>query len=375
MKHLVVCCDGTWNTPDQAGPTNVTKIALGLAPFAGDGTPQLLYYHPGVGTRRSQRLRGGGFGLGLSRNICDCYRFLVENYDPGDRLYFLGFSRGAFTARSTIGLVRNAGILRREHVDRVGEAYELYRRRGDAQRPNGIAARIFQRMYAHDVIEIHFAGMWDTVGALGIPGLRGPLAHRRWGFHDTELSNRVRHAYQALAIDEQRSLFPPAIWQQQADAVDQTLEQRWFAGVHCDVGGGYVDSSLSELALLWLVERAKACGLAFRSPGYLEVAAVPDPDQRRVAAQVDPDPCAAIGSSYKGLYRLLGARPRDLAGPGELARLTVAPSVLERRNRVDGYAPANLERYLAASASAIAAKQASAALLAQRRRKRSTPTT
>lgn len=119
----------------MAAPTNVTKIALGVARQDSDGNPQLLFYHPGVGTRRFERVRGGAFGFGLSRDVCDCYRFLVENYEPGDDLYFFGFSRGAFTARSTVGLVRNSGILRAQHVDRIKEAYRLYRARAARTRP------------------------------------------------------------------------------------------------------------------------------------------------------------------------------------------------------------------------------------------------
>ena len=120
MKRLVVCCDGTWNRPDQtkqgfAAPTNVAKIALALADEDDAGNPQVLHYEAGVGTRRGERLVGGVFGVGLSRNVQDCYRFVVDCYEPGDKLYFLGFSRGAYTARSTVGLVRNAGILRPEH--------------------------------------------------------------------------------------------------------------------------------------------------------------------------------------------------------------------------------------------------------------------
>ena len=120
MKRLVVCCDGTWNRPDQtkqgvAAPTNVAKISLALADEDDAGNPQVLHYEAGVGTRRGERFLGGGFGVGLSRNVQDCYRFLVDYYEPGDKLYFFGFSRGAYTARSTVGLVRNAGILRPEH--------------------------------------------------------------------------------------------------------------------------------------------------------------------------------------------------------------------------------------------------------------------
>ncbi len=134
-KRLVICCDGTWNTPDRVDrgevcPSNVAKIALSIARAGADGTEQLLYYDKGVGTGMSDRLRGGAFGWGLSRHIQECYRFVVDWFEPGDELFLFGFSRGAYTARSLAGLIRNAGVLRREHARRLSTGYELYRRRG-----------------------------------------------------------------------------------------------------------------------------------------------------------------------------------------------------------------------------------------------------
>src|SRR5437764_8990980 len=122
-KRLVVCCDGTWNVPDElrdgiAAPTNVAKLALGIT--AGEQSGQLLYYEPGVGTAPDEHLLGA-FGYGLSRNIRNCYRFVAECYEPGDLLYLFGFSRGAYTARSLAGLIRNCGILRSKNVDQVDE--------------------------------------------------------------------------------------------------------------------------------------------------------------------------------------------------------------------------------------------------------------
>ena len=112
-KRLVVCCDGTWNTPDQLrdgrrAPTNVTKVALNVAPKDFSGQDQRTFYHRGVGTNRRERIRGGAFGFGLSRDVRGTYRFLVQAFEPGDELFFFGFSRGTFTARSTVGFVRTA---------------------------------------------------------------------------------------------------------------------------------------------------------------------------------------------------------------------------------------------------------------------------
>ena len=346
-KRLVVCCDGTWNRPDQiaGSPTNVSKLASGVAREDAEGAEQLLFYQRGVGTRRFERIRGGAFGLGLSRNVRDCYRFLVEGYEPGDKLYFLGFSRGAFTARSTVGLVRNSGILRREHVDRIDDAYALYRSRDSKTHPTGIEAQIFRRMYSHENTEddLHFVGVWDTVGSLGIP-LAPPFVNRRWGFHDTTLSSHVRFAYHALAIDERRKPFRPTVWQQQDAAKEQTLLQVWFAGVHSDVGGGYPEHELAEIALLWMAERARDADLAFE-PDHFVVQTEPVDERRRVGKDIAPDALGRIHESLKGFFRLAGSHRRSLTEPDSEA---VASSAVRRRKERTDYAPPELDGYLAA---------------------------
>lgn len=343
----MVCCDGTWNRPDQpaggsSSPTNVAKLALGVAREDSKGTLQLLFYQQGVGTRRFERVRGGAFGVGLSRNVRECYRFIVESYQPGDELYLFGFSRGAFTARSTAGLLRNSGILRPEHVGRIDDAYRLYRVRGSRTHPRGIEAQLFRRMYSHEETDIRFIGVWDTVGSLGIP-LAPPLLNRRWGFHDTTLSSHVRFAYQALAIDEKRKPFRPTVWKQQPDAGGQTLEQMWFAGVHSDVGGGYREPELAEIALLWMVERARACGLAFDPDHLVPRSGRIDDARRRLGKDVAPDALGRIHESYKGVYRLAGPHRRSLTEPDGFA---VASSADRRRRESADYAPPGLDDYV-----------------------------
>ncbi|MEA2151386.1 MAG: hypothetical protein QOD69_3216 [Solirubrobacteraceae bacterium] len=370
-KRLVVCCDGTWNRPDElrngvAAPTNVAKIALGVARGGEDGVAQRLYYQRGVGTRRLERYSGGGFGYGLSRNIRDCYRFLVENYAPGDELYLFGFSRGAYTARSLAGLVRNCGILKPEHAGHIDAAYALYRSRGDRFKPTAIESQIFRRMYAHeDETPIRFVGVWDTVGALGIPidGIRLPFTDRLWGFHDTDLSRSVLSAYQALSIDEERGPFAPTLWTQQADAGGQVLEQVWFAGVHCDVGGGYADCGLAEIPLLWMADRARACGLAFE-PGHLLVRA-PDPEaeRRALGERLAPDRLAALHPSRRGWYRLLPRHVRRL-GPAadrgdDRDGHAAAASAIGRMHELAGYCPASLERWAAAGRPVVPVRDGS----------------
>lgn len=357
MKRLVVCCDGTWNLPDQQSPTNVTKVALAVADTDVDGTEQRVFYHHGVGSSRWERIRGGAFGFGLSRDVQETYRFLVQNYEPGDELFFFGFSRGAFTARSTIGLVRNAGILRSEQVGRIPEAYALYRSRTDTKTPRGREATLFRRSHSHEP-RIRFVGVWDTVGALGIPADRSRLIARfnkRWTFHNTELSSRVDAAFQALAIDEKRGPFKPSLWKVQENVPHQHVEQVWFAGAHSDVGGGYPNHGLSDIALLWMADRARDCGLAFRGDAFDHVWRpeweTDSEDVARICTRVMPDPLAEQHESRKGFYRLLAAFDRDPA-QFPAARQWLAPSVVERHEHRPDYVAPNFIGHLAIAAAA-----------------------
>jgi len=341
-KRLVMCCDGTWNTADQACPTNVTKLALGLAERSADGQEQRVFYHRGVGTGAWDRLRGGAFGVGLSRNVQDTYRFLVENYEDGDEIFLFGFSRGAFTARSTAGLIRNSGVLQRRFEDRIPEAYALYRARD--KNPRGTEAQLFRRTYSYEP-RIRCIGVWDTVGALGIPLTGIPpvdVFNQQWQFHDTALSTRVDNAFHALAIDEKRRPFEPTLWQQQPDAGDQRLEQVWFAGVHSDVGGGYPEGGLADIALLWMVSRAESCGLAFRPDAFPEVA--PENPHQEVIP-VRPDPRGELHESRTGLYLLQPPLHRPI-GRKDPAHERVAATAKQRYDDDPTYRPPELTDYL-----------------------------
>ena len=349
-KRLVICCDGTWNTPDQAdggrpAPTNVAKVALSVSPSDHGNIEQRVYYQHGVGVSRWEHIRGGAFGFGLSRNVREAYRFIVENYKSGDELYFFGFSRGAFTARSVVGLIRNAGVLRRENAARIDEAYALYRDR--AVHPNDVESQLFRRSYSVEP-RIRFIGVWDTVGALGIPlsGVPGfKSITRRWAFHDTSLSSIVDAAYQALAIDEQRRPFEPAIWEPQDDSEKQTIEQVWFSGVHSDIGGGYADSGLSDIALTWMVDRAATNGLEFHpgtitpTPGSIVLSSTSN-------ARVDPQPMGDLHNSRTKLYRLLRPVIRGI-GQKDPTHEYAGSTAVERRDASEcNYAPNGLIDYL-----------------------------
>jgi uncharacterized protein (DUF2235 family) len=357
-KNLVVCCDGTWNDPDElragvAAPTNVAKLALALVSDlerAPDECEQLVHYVPGVGTAPGERLVGGAFGVGISANIRDGYRFLAQYYAPGDQVFLFGFSRGAYTARSLGGLIRNCGILRADCLDRVDAAYAFYRDRTNQSHPCTLAARIFRDSYSHEDSRVHCIGVWDTVGALGIPThLPGwdDLSkvftgwEELWGFHDTTLSSEVRYAYHALAIDEERPPYAPTLWTG-TPAVGQVLEQVWFAGVHSEVGGGSKDASLSDIALLWMAEKAQGAGALF-TPGWEQRA--PDPEVPAPRPSYRGPLCQSrrgVWDTMHALHRLTSATVRS--APCQ----AVAPSA-ERRyaERIDGYDPPGLAAYLA----------------------------
>ncbi len=259
MKRIVICSDGTWQTPNQDNITHVLEMARAVLPTAPDGTAQVVFYDWGVGTESwINRLVGGVSGKGIDKNIRDCYRFLAHNYEDGDEIYLFGFSRGAYTVRSLAGLIRNCGILTKAEAGRLPEAYAMYRRH-DAG-PNSEVAKTFRSRNSREAM-VRFIGVWDTVGALGIP-LRGlsKLTAHRYEFHDVELSRYVQHASHALAIDERRGPFRPSLWQAKPKE-GQIVEQVWFAGVHSDVGGS-LDPALGMPSFDWMKERASSAGLA-----------------------------------------------------------------------------------------------------------------
>jgi uncharacterized protein (DUF2235 family) len=272
-KRLVFNFDGTWNRVDSPCPTNVVLTAESVLPLGGDGIAQLNYYDQGVGTAKGERVSGGVFGRGLTRNLATAYRNLVFNYMPGDDIFVFGFSRGAFTARSFVGLIRNCGIVRREHADRTPRAIELYQSRREDDVPWGGRAKAFRADFAHPLPEIAYLGIWDTVGALGIPNsfLIASFFNRKHRFHDHKLTDRVRSARHALAIDETRRSFEPTLWEG-FDALNATADktptdadapyqQKWFSGVHSAVGGGLPGRGLSDQALEWVWAGARLAGL------------------------------------------------------------------------------------------------------------------
>ena len=283
-RRLVLLFDGTWNKPESN--TNVERLRQLIAPRDPSGIEQRVNYLPGVGVSPGlTHLLGGAFGYGLSGNVIDGYRWLCETWQPGDDVYLFGFSRGAYTARSLGGMIRKCGLLRPGADGKVNKAelsgaYDFYR--DVTTKPDDPAALTWRASRAIE-IDIHFVGVWDTVGSLGIPDTASwfPYARSRYQFHDTELSKIVKYAYQALALDEHRADFEPTVWTRNPYTVKpgETLtskkleqieiEQRWFIGSHSDVGGGNdrdgagrKPDPLPDLPLAWLQRKAIAAGLA-----------------------------------------------------------------------------------------------------------------
>ena len=284
--HVLVCCDGTWNSPEsqtnvwkfcdfvaKGGNAVPTKLDAEERHFAADNLK--IFYQTGVGTKKHERVRGGAFGKGLSRKLVRAYDYIVRNYEPGDKLYLIGFSRGAYTVRSLCGLIQEHGLPEAQTpaktIYRLVNAYIDPKHQTDAPEVSNVRK-----------VPIRFLGVWDTVGKLGIPvpalfNINNIFNLRP--FHDTGLSPIVEHACHALAIDERRGAFPPVVWSRMPGLVDpsvtetsepvpQRMLQVWFVGSHGDVGGGWneqggegSDVELSDITLHWMLKRAERAGL------------------------------------------------------------------------------------------------------------------
>lgn len=345
MKRLIACCDGTWNKPGvvvngKKVRTNVEKIFHSIRKKDPLDVYQLKYYCEGVGAAGSllTRVLNGATGKGIDENIIAAYKFLVWNYEPGDEIYLFGFSRGAYTARSLAGMICNCGIVKSNDLRLINEAYQLYRDRGESTSPNAEKSKKFREEKSYVVNNIKFIGVWDTVGSLGLPlNMFQFINKQKYAFHDTTLSSIVDYAYHALAIDEKRSNFKPTLWTKSkaasARAVPQVLEQKWFAGVHSNVGGGYPTEGLSDIALFWIIEKAKDTGLSF--------------DEDFIAEEIRPDYRDTIYPSLKFPYTLAGKYIRSICSQDNTDE-DVHATAIERFKAENMYTPtpSNLNDYL-----------------------------
>lgn len=368
-RNLVVLSDGTGSRGGRARGTSVWVLYEQLdrsPPPPGSGLPvQLACHDDGVGTQRAWPARALGrlFGWGLYANVRELYAFLVRTYEPGDALFLLGFSRGAYTVRTLAGLVGRFGILRRERfataaaLDRALDtacrsqratfAETRRRRRADPQAGEeplllgGLAWEDFHHE-PHDGrphgVDIEFLGVWDTVDAVGLPSDGAADALNRlfqWRFADRRPSRRLRCARQALALDDRRRTFHPELWDLSHEPPTPPGQrprvlQAWFAGVHADVGGAGDKPQLGGVALDWML--AEACASGLRVPAAA-----------RECLRAQADPLGALEDERRGwraLYRV-GARDVEaLAGAAGQPRPLLHASVLERvRHAPGGYAP------------------------------------
>lgn len=259
-KNIIICCDGTSNDFGDR-PSNVVKLFSVL-----DRIPdrQVVYYDPGVGTpstydafnpitKKLKYIFGQSFGYGLSDNIMDAYKFLMQTYEEGDYLYFFGFSRGAYTVRALAGLIDTCGLLYPNCQNLVPEAMRIYHDR----KKRDIAAQ-FKQTFSH-TCRIHFLGVWDTVSSVG--WIYNPVT-----LQGTSTNPSVHYVRHAIAIDERRAFFRQNLWgklKPEDDAIKQDVKQVWFAGVHSDVGGSYPlgESGLSNIALEWMLIEARDKGM------------------------------------------------------------------------------------------------------------------
>ncbi|WP_147822227.1 DUF2235 domain-containing protein [Salidesulfovibrio onnuriiensis] len=338
MKRIAICCDGTWNSPDETADgvnlaTNVVKLAEAVKKTGKDKVRQSMYYDPGVGSGGSwlKRCFDGATGTGISRNIKEAYTYLINTYKTGDELFLFGFSRGAYTVRSLAGLIRNSGLLRPDTAHMTDKAYDLYRSGSKSAHPKSKEATLFRRTYAlSDIVPIKFIGVWDTVGSLGNPLFLGSYLSRMNRFHDTGLSSTIENAYQALAIDEKRKLFEATLWHQKPGMANQVLEQVWFKGVHSNVGGGYPRTGLSDIALQWLADKAAKHGLDLKP-----ISTSPAPDEER------EESWNGMYKAFKPFYRPMG-KTYSQGATNEAIHQTVADLYKA------GYRPKNLVEYMEA---------------------------
>jgi len=271
VKNIVVCCDGTGNEVKEGALSNVLELYQRLD--KSDPERQVTYYDPGLGTlpapglqtktaKAITKLLGLAFGYGLPTNTRQAYEFLMEQYEPGDRVFLFGFSRGAFTVRALAGMIEMCGLLSPHCANLVGYALALHRKKSGNQWK---VANRFKKFFPHHRVPkgeklIHFVGVWDTVKSVGLFRRSLILPH-------TRNMRSVAHGRHAVSLNEKRSKYRPNLWApEHGDEISPLTGLRrfcqvWFPGVHSDVGGGYDETGLSDVALEWMLRESCAHGL------------------------------------------------------------------------------------------------------------------
>lgn len=337
-KDIVICMDGTWNDPSEktnvyklfqslnAGSEQYVRPSLTTGGYAlRRGNNMVAFYLEGVGASgRDEHWLGGATGFGLRTRVLHAFILASASYEPGDKLWVFGFSRGAWSARSLAGMIGRVGLLR-QHDTSTDDADFIANRLWLLNKLASGAKR-GDEFWKDDPAPIKLVGVWDTVGALGIPWFNGIKAvdqaeKRLLDFADLNLHARVEHGRHALAIDEHRFDFTPTVWNARKDG---TVKQVWFSGGHADVGGGYPDAGLSDIALQWMgqeikdIDNAFPCDLAALDPKVAPNCKQPRHDESR-----------------KPIWQTRPVVPRHIPQDALLHA-----TVIERLGSLQGYRPA-----------------------------------
>ena len=311
-KNIVICCDGTGN---EYGDCN-SNVVLLYQTLIQDDRCQACYYHPGVGTEGSPSahnkleaffdvVAGLGFGAGLLSYVGDAYRFLMDVYEEGDRIYLFGFSRGAYTVRALSGMLHMYGLLHRGNDGLIAYILKMFARR--TRKASGMqdsfnVAAGFQATYSRKVL-VHLVGVWDTVSSVGM--VWDPLK-----LPYTASNPIMQNGRHAVSIDERRSFFRNNLWG--VPDPHQSIKQVWFAGVHSDIGGSYpsLQAGLSQITLQWMLCEAVSLGLLVdphRAASVLGRIPPPPP--------VAPNPAQRIHVSLRRFWWLLEVLPHRYYNP------------------------------------------------------------
>jgi uncharacterized protein (DUF2235 family) len=358
-KRLLVFLDGTWNA--VGSNTNVWRMKSLCASKGTQGEEQRVYYDIGV-----NGFWGGTVGKGLSDNVREAYEWLMDNYDEGDDIFVFGFSRGAYTARSVAGLISKHGLLKPGSPLGTGQLFARYKRSDDrtlwkllelqvAGTLNDATLEERWLMKYSQPVHIKMVGVWDTVGTVGVPlfSFEG-ISRSTFGFLHTGLRVSIDNGYHALAIDEHRKDFAPTLWTVRKpldpDAVMakprtiESVEQRWFAGAHANVGGGCESDILAQAPLRWMMKKASGHGLAFRQDVEIDgdLLTAPVSDSYKEFAK------GVYSRVYSRFYREMGGEPKKLDdGTHTTVNETIDSSVFDRWRQSAEYRPPTVVEWAA----------------------------
>jgi uncharacterized protein (DUF2235 family) len=312
VTHLVML-DGTMSSLEEGSETNA-GLAYKLAREMGSAVS--IYYEPGLQWRDWRSTRDVAMGRGINRQIRRAYGYLASRYRPGDHIFLMGYSRGAYAVRSLAGVIDMVGLLRAEHATErnIRDVYRHY-----VRDPGSAASAAFSRAHCHERVEIEMIGAWDTVKSLGITvPVLWRLSEHIHAFHNHDLSGIVKNGFHALARDESRMAYAPVLWTSNEDFSGR-VEQVWFAGSHGDVGGqlgGFEPARpLANIPLVWMLERAEECGLP-----------LPEGWRERFPC----DPLAPSVGTWRGMGKIFMTRRRRLVGIDPSERLHESAEARDR---------------------------------------------